>query len=167
MEAFRARKVEISFVDGNHLNDGGKFREDGGDAVAPFGIFFVMAIEENRVRAETPGGAKRHGGVNPEFASFVAGRRDYASLVGPAADNDRLATKVGAIEEFDGNKKGVHIHMEDGGVEGNLLRFGGIVLGAEASQVRHGISLRLRNGGGNAQAGGRQSLRMGVEVAIR
>ena len=101
--------------------------------------------------------------MNPEFASFVAGRRDDTSLVGPATNNDRLAAEVRAIEEFDRNKKGVHIHMEDGGVEGNLLRFGGIVLGAEASQVRHGISLRLRNGGGNAQAGGRLELRMGLK----
>lgn len=117
-----------------------------------------MAVEENRVGAETPGGTKRHGGVNPESASFIAGRRDYASLVGPATDDDGLAAEFGAIEEFDGDKKGVHIHMEDGGVEGNLLRFGGIVLGAEAGEVRHGISLRLRNGGGNVEVGGRLEL---------
>ena len=118
VEAFGAGKIEIGFVDGNHLHDGRKFREDGGDAVAPFGIFFVMAIEENRVRAETPGGAKRHGGVNAEFASFVAGGGDYAALIGPAADDDGLAAEFRALEQFDGNKKGVHVHVEDGGVEG-------------------------------------------------
>ena len=50
----------------SHFDDGRKFREDGGDAVAPLGVEFVAAFEKNRVGAEAAGGSERHGGVNAE-----------------------------------------------------------------------------------------------------
>ena len=115
MEALGAGEVEIGFVDGNHFDDGREFREDGGDAIAPFGIFFVVAVEKNGVRAEAARGAERHGGVDTEFAGFVAGGGDDAALVGAAADDYRFAAKIGAVEEFDGDEEGVHVHVEDGG----------------------------------------------------
>ena len=57
VEALGAGEIEIGFVDRNHFDDGRKLAEDGSDTITPFGIFFVMAIEEDGVRAEPGGGA--------------------------------------------------------------------------------------------------------------
>jgi hypothetical protein len=87
--------------------------------------------------------------MDAKFAGFVAGGGNDAALVGAAADDNGLAAKIGALEEFDGDEEGVHINMEDGGVGGSFRRIGGVVLGSEAREVRHGISVRLREGGDN------------------
>ena len=116
---------------------GEKLAEDGGDAIAPFRIFFVMTIEENGMRAKLGGGAERHGGMDAEFAGFVAGGGDDAALIGAATDDDGFAAKIGPIEQFDGNEEGVHVHVENGGMERDVAIVEGIVLGAESSQVRH------------------------------
>jgi hypothetical protein len=149
VEAFGAGEVEIGFVDGNHFDDGREFREDGSDAIAPFGIFFVVAVEEDGVRTEAACGAQGHSGVDAEFAGFVAGGGDYAALVGAAADDNRFAAEIRAREEFDGDEEGVHVHVEDGGLRRNFRCVGGIMFGSEARQIRHGISVRLWSGGGN------------------
>jgi hypothetical protein len=70
VEAFGAGEVEIGFVNRNHFDDRGEFRKDGGYVVARFGIFFVVAIVENGVRAEASSGAEGHGGMDAEFAGF-------------------------------------------------------------------------------------------------
>ncbi len=149
VEAFGAGKVEIGFVDGNHFDDGREFCKDGGDAIAPFGIFLVMAVEKDSVGAEAARRAQGHGGMDAELASFVAGGGDDAALVGAASDDNRLAAEVGALEEFDGDEEGVHVHVEDEGHRQGFGGVGGVVFGAEASQVRHGTSVRLRSGGDN------------------
>ena len=82
-----------------------------------------------------------------ECARFVAGGGNYAALIGAATDYDRLAAKVRAVEQLDGNEEGVHVHVENGGVERNIALVDGAVLGAEASQVWHVGRLRLRGAG--------------------
>ncbi len=96
-----------------------------------------MAIEIDGVRAETAGGAQRHGGVDAEFPGFVAGGGDYAALIGLAADDDGLAAELGALEQLDGDEEGVHVDVEDGGGGRGRLVIDGRVDGAEASQVGH------------------------------
>ena len=98
VETLGAGEIEVGFVDGDHFDDGGKLGEDGGDAIAPFRIFFVVAIEEDGMGAEAAGGAERHGGVDAELASFVAGGGDNAALIGAAANYNGLASKVGSVE---------------------------------------------------------------------
>lgn len=153
VKALGAREIEIGFVDGNHFDDGREFGEDGGDAIAPFGIFFVVAIEKDGVGAEAAGGTQGHGGVDAEFAGFVTGGGDDAALVWAATDNHRFAAEVGAVEEFDGDEEGIHVDVEDGGDGSGILSvldwWGGVVFGSEACQVRHGISVRLQAGGDN------------------
>ena len=149
VEALGAGEVEVGFVDGNHLDDGREFGEDGGDAVAPFGIFFMVAVEENSMRAEAPRSAQGHGGVDAEFAGFVAGGGDDTALVWPAADDNGFATEIGAFEEFDRDEEGVHVHVEDGGHGGHYSVVGGVVFGAEACQIWHGVRVRLHGGGDN------------------
>jgi hypothetical protein len=91
--------------------------------------------------------------MDPEFAGFVAGGGNDAALVGAAADDNGLAAEVGALEEFDGDEEGVHVHVEDGGLRRVFGGVGGVVFGAEASQVRHGVRVRLPGGGGNQSYG--------------
>jgi hypothetical protein len=145
MEAFGAGEIEVGFVDGDHFDDGGKSGEDGGHAIAPFRIFFVVAIEENGMGAEAAGGAERHGGVDAELACFVAGGGDNAALVGAAADYNGLAAEVGSVEQFDGDEESVHVHVEDGGVKRRLLLFSGGMFCAEAGEVGHGTSVTCRD----------------------
>lgn len=91
VKAFRAGEVEIGFINRDHFDDGRKFGKDGGDAIAPFGIFFMVPVEEDGVRAEASGGAKGHRGVDPIFAGFIAGGGDDAALIGTPTDDYRLA----------------------------------------------------------------------------
>jgi len=146
VEAFGTGEIEVGFVNGDHFDDGRKFREDGGDAIAPFGIFFVVPIEEDGVGTKAACGPERHRGMDPEFTRFVAGGRNDAALIRAAANDHRLATEIGALEEFDGDEEGVHIHVEDRGVEWGLggVQGSGVMLGAEASQVGHAVSLACR-----------------------
>ena len=57
-----------------------------------------MAVEEDGMGAQAAGGAEGHGGVDAEFAGFVAGGGDDAALIGAAADYNGLASKVGSVE---------------------------------------------------------------------
>ena len=113
VHAFRAGKIEIGFVHRDHFNDGREAREDGSDAIAPLGVFRVMAVKKNCVGAEFPGGAQRHCGMDSVFARFVTGRGNYAALVGTSADDNWFAAQVGAVEKLDGNEEGVHVHVEN------------------------------------------------------
>ena len=143
MKAFGAGEIEIGLIDRDHFHDRRESGEDGGDAVAPLGIFFVVAIEEDGMRTEAARGAEGHGGVNAVFARLVTGSGDDTALVGAAAYYNRFAAKVGSVEEFDGDKECVHIHVENGTVEERILGLrGGVVLGAEAGKVRHRDSVR-------------------------
>ena len=129
MEALGAGEIEIGFVDGGHFDNGRKFREDGGDAVAPLGVEIVAAFEKNCVRAEAAGGSERHGGMNAEDAGFVAGGGNYSTAIGLAADYYGLAAEGGTVEEFDGNEESVHVYVEDGRDGAREGR--GVLLGAE------------------------------------
>lgn len=115
-DAFRAGEVEIGFVDGSHFDDGRVLREDGSDAIAPLRIELMTIVEKNGVRAELAGGAQRHGRMNAEFASFVAGGSDYAALILLATDDNGKAAEVGTLEEFDGDEECIHVDVKDGDV---------------------------------------------------
>jgi ribosomal protein L19 len=82
--------------------------------------------------------------MDAELAGFVAGGGDDTALVGPTANDNRLAAEVGALQEFHGDEEGVHVHVEDGRVEGEITLFGGIVFGAETSEVRHAFTVRKK-----------------------
>ena len=73
-----------------------------------------MAVHEDGVRAESRGGAQRHGGVHAELAGLVGRRGHHAALVGPAAHHHGLAFERGIEQFFDGHEEGVHVHVEDG-----------------------------------------------------
>ena len=119
MEALGAGEIEIGFVYRGHFDHWGKSRQDGGDLVAPLGIYVVLAFEEDGVWAEAACGAKRHRGMDAETAGFVARRGNYAAAIGLAADHYGLAAKFGVIEQFDGDEEGVHVYVKDrGGLAG-------------------------------------------------
>ena len=65
------------------------------------------------MRAQPPGGLQRHRGMDSEPARFIAGRRHHAATVRLPADNDGLAAQLRTFQQFNGNKKRVHIHVQD------------------------------------------------------
>src|SRR5712671_1799349 len=58
------------------------------------------------------GCGRRHGRANAEGARLVARRGNHAPL-GPVADSDRTATKLGIIALFDRRIEGVHVDVDD------------------------------------------------------
>jgi hypothetical protein len=80
--------------------------------------------------------------MDAELTGFVAGGGNDTALIGPTAYDHRFAAEFRALEEFDGDEEGVHVHVEDGRVQGKVVHFGGIVFGAEASEARHAFTVR-------------------------
>ncbi len=149
MQALGTGEVEVGFVDGNHFYDGRELAKDGSYAVAPFGIFLVMAVEEDGMRAEFSGSAERHGGLDAVFAGFVAGSGDYAALIGATANDHGLPRRSGRSRSSTETKKAVHVHVEDGGVEGEVALIESVVFGTEAREIRHESRDGFGNGGGS------------------
>ena len=114
------------------------FREDRRHAIAPLAVELVVAVEKNRLGAELRSGAQRHGGMHAEAARFVARAGYHAALVALAAYDYRLALQLRAREQFDGDEKRVHVHVQDRGRRFGRVRCLSIVLRAEVSQPRHG-----------------------------
>src|SRR5208283_5819257 len=96
-----------------------------------------MAIEEDGMGAQTRRGTQRHRGMNAELACFVAGGGDHTALIGPAANDNGLPSEFRALQKLHGDEESVHVHVENGGVKGEFPLFGGIVFGAESSEIRH------------------------------
>ena len=98
-------------------------------------------LEEYGLGAEASGGAQGHGGVDAVAPRLVAGGANHAALVRLAADNHRQAAQLGALEQLDGNKERVHIHVQDGsgklcGVAGRGA-FRRFFLCPETGELRH------------------------------
>ena len=141
MKFFRAAEIEIGFVNRSHFHGGRIFGENCHDAVGPFFIEGVSHIEKNRMGAQLRGGAQRHCGVDSETPRLIAAGGYHAARIWSAADDHSFAAKIGTLEQFDINKKRVHIEMKDW--SGNAWLRGGIaerigVLGAESSELWHG-----------------------------
>src|SRR5882762_9314542 len=141
VQSLGAGEIEIGFIDRDHFDDGREFRENARDAVAPLRIFFVVAIQKNRVRAEPSRRSQRHRGVNSEFPRFIARGGNYTALIRATADNHGLAAKLRPFQQFHRNEKRVHVHMEDGRLREGRLILDWAVLGSEAREVRHALSL--------------------------
>ena len=73
-----------------------------------------MAVEEHSVRAKFCGCAQGHRGMNAETARFVTRRGDDAALVALPPDDHGQAAQFGARQQFNGNKKRVHVDVKNG-----------------------------------------------------
>jgi hypothetical protein len=73
-----------------------------------------VAVHEDGLRAESGGGAERHGGVDAELARGVGRGRDDAALIGLSTDDHGLAFERRVEEFFDGDEEGVHVDVEVG-----------------------------------------------------
>src|SRR5205814_9063744 len=71
MQALCSSKIEISLVDGNHFDDRRKFHKNRGDAVAPFAVLFVMAVEKDRVGTQPARRSQGHCRMNTVFSRFI------------------------------------------------------------------------------------------------
>ncbi len=68
------------------------------------------------MRAEAPGGAQRHGGVNAVAPGHVVGGGHHPALAAP--DDDRLAPQRRVPVLFDRGEEGVEIQVGDDPVSG-------------------------------------------------
>jgi len=75
VQSLCAGQIEIRLVDRNHFDDGRKFREYGGDAVAPLRILGVMTVEIDSVRTQASGSAQRHGRMHGQTCALRSWRR--------------------------------------------------------------------------------------------
>ena len=142
VQSLRAREIEIRFVNRNHFDDWREFHQDGGDPVAPFAVFFVMAVEKNRVWAESPCGSQRHCRMNAVFSCFVARGGNHATLIFLSANNYGFAAQFRPLQQLHGNKKRVHVHVQNGRLREGGLLLKGSVLRSKSRQLRHASSLR-------------------------
>ena len=106
--------VEIGFVDGGHLHFGREAVHHVEDFLRALAVALGVAFDEDRLRAKLAGCAQGHGGVDAKFPCRVAGRGDYAALVGLAAYDDGLAFERWVVEFFHRDEEGVHVEVEDG-----------------------------------------------------
>ena len=73
-----------------------------------------MSVDEDGLRAEPVGRAKRHGGMYAELARSIRRGRDHAALIGLSTDHHGLAFERRIEELFDGDEEGVHVDVEVG-----------------------------------------------------
>src|SRR6267378_2244068 len=141
VQSLGAGEIEIGFVDRDHFDDWREFRENARDAIAPLRIFFVVAIQKNRVRAQPSRRSKRHRGVNPEFPRFIARGGNDAALIGSSANHNWFASQFRPLEQFHRNEERVHVYMKDGCRRLARPFLKRAVLSSESRQVRHALSL--------------------------
>ncbi len=103
----------------------------------------MVAIKIDGVRAQTPCGAQRHCRVNAKLARFVARCGDHAALIWLTADDHGLAAQFRALEQFNRDEKSVHVDVKNRRDTRQRLFVNSAMNGAEASQFRHVLSVRL------------------------
>ena len=113
-EAFGAGHVEVSLIDGGHLDYGREAVQDFEDFAREFAVALGVAFDEDGLRAALVSGAQRHGRVDAIFAGLVGGGRHNATFVGLTADDNGLAFQRRVIEFFDRDEEGIHVEVEDG-----------------------------------------------------
>ena len=121
MQALGAGEIHVCFVHRGHVDLGRKRFEDFVHLARIFAIAGGVAVDEDGLRAQARGGAKRHGGVDAEFARGIGRGRDHAALVSLPTDDHGLADERGIEELFDGDEEGVHVDVEVGLHEGPAI----------------------------------------------
>src|SRR5207245_2409882 len=135
-------KIQVRFVNRNHFNDGREFSEHGSDTVTPLSILFVMAIQENRVRAELACRSKRHRGMNPIFSRFVARCGNDSALIRLSSDHHRFSAQFRPFEQLHGDEERVHVHVQARGDRVRVRFFERSMLCSKPCELRHASSLR-------------------------
>ena len=77
------------------------------------GIVLHPHGQEDAVRAEPTGRDDRHGAMDAKGAGLIRRRRDDATALHAAADDDRLAPQLRPVALLDGRVEGVHVGMQD------------------------------------------------------
>src|SRR2546425_7996416 len=76
MKALGPGQVQIGSINRDHLHHGRILCQESRDAVAPFRVEIVVAVQKYGVRAQAPRGAQRHRRMNAILPGLVA-RRGY------------------------------------------------------------------------------------------
>jgi len=110
----RRCNIEIGFINGSHLHLRGKRLQDFVDFFGTLTVALGMAVDKNCMRAKLRGCAQRKRRMDSKFAGFIRCGGNHSALVALTADNDGFSFEGGVVEFFHGNKKSVHIDVEDG-----------------------------------------------------
>jgi hypothetical protein len=102
----------------------------------------MMPVQENSVRAKLAGRPQRHRGMHAKFARLIASRRDHPSLIRSPADHNRFANQFRSLQQFHGDEKRVHVHMQNRSRGGKPQLVHGTVDRSKSCQLRHPPSLR-------------------------
>ena len=122
MQAFGAGHIEIRLVDGGHFHLRRKRAENFVNLLRKLAVAVRVPIDEDGMRTHLGSGAQRHGGVHSELSGGIRGCGDNSALVALPADDDGLAFQQGIVEFFDRHEESIHVDVEDGARNGELLR---------------------------------------------
>src|ERR1700739_2186979 len=107
VQPFSASHIEISFIDGRHLNLWRESAENLIDLLGAFAVTLRMPVNEDGMRTLLGRSPKRHCGVDSELAGFVRRRGNDAALVLLSTDNDRLSFQRGIVKFLHRDKERV------------------------------------------------------------
>ena len=108
-----AGDVQISLVDGGHLDEIGVLAEQLDEVAVHGHVGLHVDGEEHAPRAEALGLEDGHGAVHAEGARLVRTRGDDTAAAVLAADDHRQAAQLGAPRLLDRSEEGVHIEVQD------------------------------------------------------
>lgn len=80
-----------------------------------------MAVEEDRVGTQPARRSQGHCRMNAVFSRFIASSSDHAALILLPANNDGFAAQFRPLQQFHGDEKSVHIHVQNGRHHGRTL----------------------------------------------
>ncbi len=104
--------IEEGFVEGEGFDERGDRAEDLVNLRAHLGVESMIAGEEHRLGADSPGGAAGHRRVDPIPSGLVGRSGDDASRTGTTHDH-RFASQLRAATKLDADEVGIHVDVED------------------------------------------------------
>src|ERR1700756_3288617 len=111
VQSRRSAHVEISFIDGRHLDLWRESAENFIDLLRAFAVTLWMPVNEDGMRTLLGRSPKRHCGVDSELASFVRRRGNDTALVALSTDNHRLSFQRGIVKFLHRDKERVHVDV--------------------------------------------------------
>ena len=109
MHALRSCKVQIGFVDGNHLHEWGQRIHFGANGAGGGLVAVKIGRHDDGIRTEFQRLEHRHGRPHTEEPRRVATGGDDTALA--SANNDGFALKGGIVALLNGREKGVAVDV--------------------------------------------------------
>ena len=104
-------EIEVALVDPDLLDAGHDLADRAPDGLRVLPVERVPGSDEDDVRAAAQRLRRAHGRANPEPPRDVVRRRDDATALRVAADDERPRAKRGILELLDGGEERVEVEM--------------------------------------------------------